>query len=377
MNNSIGSYLLEYENGFSYYTFVPEHLANLRLDSFDEETYSLLINAHRQLGIFEGRIRTISHLDQYASLLSHYEAVLSCKMAGIDISMVDLWDTYSKNNIGITAVESCLSAMKYGFEHIHKTGNPSKQFGQIYHVLTGCQETSDMALLRKIQIFTEPRVSVKGLPLYNPPNPENVKEAYLDFEKYWNMICPYDVLVQAALVYYQFCTIQPFSDDNDRITRILTNLFVVKREILSQPLLCLSYYLCKDKVGYNDQLNYLRGRYNNSYRSWIKYFIKAIIIAAEKTNEILVSLERIRYEDILRLSMQEKLPKHAMALYEGLWNNPIIEARHVVKSFSISYNTAAKIVSSLANIGILEQIGEQGRYRRYVYKKVLETFAEK
>ena len=48
--SSIGSYLLEYENGLSYYTFVPEQLSDLRVDSFDEETCSHLENAHRLYG---------------------------------------------------------------------------------------------------------------------------------------------------------------------------------------------------------------------------------------------------------------------------------------------------------------------------------------
>ena len=376
MISSIGSYLLEYENGHSYYTFVPEQLTNLRLGPFDEETGSLLINAHRQLGILEGRIRTIYNLNQYGSLLSRYEAVLSCQMTGIDISLTDLWDIYTKNTKGISSVESYLSTMKYGFNHIHKIKTPSKLFCQIYRVLTGCQEKSDIALLRKTQIFTEPRVSVIGLPMYNPPNPENVKNAYSDYEKYWNIICKHDILIQAALIYFQFCTIQPFIDDNDRVTRILTSLFFIKREILSQPLLCLSYYFCKDRVGYNEQLNYSRGRYNNSYESWIKYFIKSVIIAAEKTNAVLTSFERIKTEDSTRISAEENLPKQAIVVYEGLWDNPIIETRQVAKNMSISYNTAAKIVNALTKLGILEQIGDQNRYRRYVYKNLFDVFAD-
>jgi hypothetical protein len=91
-----GEYQLEYENGHSYYTFIPEKLSNLRLAPFDEETHSLLINAHRLLGILEGKIRTIPHLDRYSSFLLYYEAVLSCQMDDLDISMLDIWDAYSK-----------------------------------------------------------------------------------------------------------------------------------------------------------------------------------------------------------------------------------------------------------------------------------------
>jgi len=132
-----GSYYLEYENRSSYYTFTPRTLSDLRIDDSDDETNSLLTAAHRQLGILEGIIRTSTSIERFSSLLYRYEAVLSCQLANINISMFDLWDTYSKNEPGISAVKSYQDAMQYGFAHIHKTQTPLKRFCQIYRNLTG------------------------------------------------------------------------------------------------------------------------------------------------------------------------------------------------------------------------------------------------
>ena len=367
-----GSYELEYENGCGYYTFTPRPLSDFQIAPINEEIYSLLVTAHRKLGILEGQIRTMPNLDQYSALLFRYEAVLSCQMSGIYVSMFDLWDVYSKNMVGISKVDSYLSAVQYGLAHISKTN----RFCKTYRILTGCQDSSDMTLLRKEQIYTEPRVFVLGTPMYNPPNPEKAKEAYWDFEKYWNATHKYDFLIQAALIYYQFSTIQPFAEDNDRMTRILTNLFWVKTGILSQPLLCLSYFLSRDRVGCVDRLNHVRRYLSDSYESWIKYFIQAIIISAEKTNDILALLEKTRHEDSFQLSVDRSLPKRALTVYEGLWDNPIVETRQVANRLNVSYNTAAKIVNALVALGILKQIGEQRRYRRFVYQKLLDIFTD-
>ena len=372
MHGFTGQYYLEYENGRSFYTFYPRALSDLQLNAFDEETISLLITAHRQIGILEGRIRSIADIETYCTLLMYYEAVHSCQMAGIDISMFDAWDAYSKKTAGLSSIQSYTNAVKYGFSHIHSTRTPLKLFCQLYRILTGCQEASDIGLLRKEQIFTEPLISVVGLRTYNPPNPDNLKESYRDFENYWNATCKYDVLIQAALIYYQFCTIQPFIKDNERITRILTNLFLIKREVISHPLLCLSYFFNHDRIDCLDRLNHVRRDISDSYEPWIKYFIKAIAIAAERTNEVLAALEKTRCEDSFRLCAIENLSKHIFAVYERLWNNPIIEARQMAKMLDISYNTAAKAITTLTDFNILEQIGEQSRYRRFLYRKLFD-----
>jgi Fic family protein len=295
-------------------------------------------------------------------------------MEGIDISMFDLWDTYTKKEAGISSVESYLNAVKYGCSHIHKTRTPLKLFSHIYRILTGCHENSEMVLIWKEQIFTKPFISVVGMRTYNPPNPDNVKESCRAFEPSWDTTCKYDVLIQAALIHYQFCTIQPFLKDNDRITRILTCLFMIKRKIISQPSLCLSYFFNQDRIGYIDRLNHVRRDISDSYEPWFKYFVKAIAIAAERTNEVLALLEKTRREDNCRLHAIENVSKHILAVYEKLWDNPIVETRQITKVLDISYNTAAKAIAVLIDLNILEQIGEQSRYRRFSYRKLFDVF---
>ena len=55
---------------------------------------------------------------------------------------------------------------------------------------------------------------------YIPPNPDDMKNAMTELENYINSDDGNDVLIQTALIHYQFETIHPFLDGNGRIGRL-------------------------------------------------------------------------------------------------------------------------------------------------------------
>lgn len=60
-----------------------------------------------------------------------------------------------------------------------------------------------------------------------PPNPIDMIEEMSDLEKYMNSDNQLNVLVQSALIHYQFETIHPFLDGNGRMGRLLVILFLL------------------------------------------------------------------------------------------------------------------------------------------------------
>ncbi len=71
-----------------------------------------------------------------------------------------------------------------------------------------------------------------------------------DLEKYINADDELDILIQAALIHYQFETIHPFLDGNGRVGRLLITLFLIENKLLSAPALYISYFLKKNRIEY-------------------------------------------------------------------------------------------------------------------------------
>ncbi len=68
----------------------------------------------------------------------------------------------------------------------------------------------------------------------------------------------FDPLVKMAIIHFQFESIHPFYDGNGRIGRIINVLYLVMKDLLDLPILCLSRYVIKNKVEYYKTLQVVR-----------------------------------------------------------------------------------------------------------------------
>ena len=123
---------------------------------------------------------------------------------------------------------------------------------------------------------------------YIPPNPEDMKQAMSDLEKYINSDNESDLLIKASLIHYQFETIHPFLDGNGRVGRLLITLFLMEKKRLNTPALYISYYLKNNRIEYFDRMSEVRNK--NNYEQWIKFFLRAIKESSEDAVETINKL---------------------------------------------------------------------------------------
>jgi Fic family protein len=232
-------------------------------------------------------------------------------------------------------------------------------------------EYDDAGTFRATQLFSYPKATVQGTPLvYNPPNPEELKTSIKDLGSYINSTCKYDPLIQIALAYYQLATIRPFSIGNGLTERLCISLLLARTGLISRPLLCFSECLLGNDAEFRGALRFVRD-YGYGYETWVKYFLKVLNTSAEQIEKILDNLYKLRMSDLKKLRNNKKCSQLMLALYEYLWQSPIIEAREMTSTFDVSYNTVAKAMNSLCVLGILHQMDSKTRYRRFGYKEML------
>ena len=182
------------------------------------------------------------------------------------------------------------------------------------------------------------------------------------------------VLIDCALIHYQFETIHPFLDGNGRMGRLLITFFLYWKEVMHKPLLYLSYYFKKSRQEYYDRLNTVRDTGN--YEQWVDYFLKGVVDTAgsamNTARQILELQSRHR-----RLLWEQKISSPiAVGILEQLFYTPVVSIGQIAGQFAISYQAASTIVSQLEKAGILREMTGRKRDKRFVYNDYLNILAE-
>lgn len=209
---------------------------------------------------------------------------------------------------------------------------------------------------------------------YNPPPPEEIDKLLQDLIKYVAVDYSVDILVKAALLYYQFETIHPFNIGNGRVGRLLPAALLIKKKILSKGCLFISEYLYK----YNDMCLdlYKSVQHFGNYTEWIKFFLQCIIDSANHVIKKLEEAVNERNKTEKKLQHGTKFARELSEIYSFLEKKPVFMIKDLVDTFHISYHTAASRVDMLVKMRIVKQNKEQYRNRIFIMQGYFDIFAD-
>ena len=186
-----------------------------------------------------------------------------------------------------------------------------------------------------------------------PPPVQEMLLALHAFETYIGAAEPEPpVLIQLALIHYQFETIHPFMDGNGRIGRLLIPLLLQERGLLTQPLLYLSDYFERHRDEYKDLL--LRVSQVNDWTGWVDFFLLGIAVQARDAvarSERLLGLWRQYRDDLQATSSSTNL----LRLVDLLFERPAVTVRDVATALSLTPKSANLLVDRLVNRSILRE----------------------
>jgi Fic family protein len=372
-----GSYSLSYSDDYlkSYYTFTPHPLCNDLAITVDSELLSLLVNAHRQLGLLEGFCRNVRNIGYINRLLLVKEAAASYSIDDkLHFTYPELFGIVrdKKRENRIVPVMNHIIALEYGIEELNRARLNNKHLYATHGILMAHSDNEIVGAVRKKQtILGDIMVRVADMKTYNPTKPEEIKSCMKDIQEYIKRDDSTNLLIKAALLHYQLEAVHPFESGNGKIGRILIAQYLYETGLLKSTLLPISEFLLIDKVEYFDRINAVH--YWGRFEQWIKYFLKIVGVAAETTLSHIEAVIKLREQYVAQINDVDKDVKYLFIAYDRAEKNIFINTASLSEEIDVSYNTGARVMDTLVRMGVMKLLKSQARNRIYYYAGFLEA----
>ena len=372
--NRAGSYISNMSGDMAYRSFRPAPLPPDPPPKLDDDTVQLLIDANRELAKLNSAAVLIPSTDLFVSMYVRKEALMTSQIEGTQCTLDDILDPDIDTNINLDAsdVVNYVNAAQYAIRRSAALPLCNRLLRETHAVLmTGVRgQDKDPGEFRRSQNWIGPAGCGLKDARYIPPNVEDMHDAMSALEKYINENNTYDALVRAAMIHYQFETIHPFLDGNGRLGRLLILLYLMDQKLLAKPVIYVSYFLKKNQVEYYDRISEVRR--SGNYEQWIRFFLEAVYAAAADAVVTIQELSGLHDRNLAALPLSRRSVDHVRDLFDHLEQHPIIDIKRTATALDVSYNTAAKAVGKLVDLGILRETTNAARNRVYSYQAYLE-----
>lgn len=363
-----------------YSTFKPKPLPPDPPLIRDDELLRLLSLADQALGRLDGASDTLPNPDLFVAMYVNDEAVQSSQIEGTQATLLDVLAFEAaaaepNNPQDIEEVVNYIAALKYGLEQRNTLPISKRLLREIHkRLLAGVRGSErDPGEFRRTQNAIGHRGATFQTAQFIPPSPDDMQQALSDLERFIHAEDTIPPLLKIGLIHAQFETIHPFLDGNGRIGRLLITLFLCERQILSRPLLYLSYFINRNKIDYYARLQAVRDE--GAWEDWLKFFLRGVHDVAQEATAKARAIVALREKH--RALVARELSKGAgtgQRFLDFLYTRPVTTIKQSAQYLGISLTAANTLVGKFEKLGILVEMTQQGRNRRYAYHEYLLLF---
>lgn len=196
-----------------------------------------------------------------------------------------------------------------------------------------------------------------GETIYTPPCGEDViRNLLANWENYLHNTLQEeddtDPLIKMAISHYQFEAIHPFHDGNGRTGRIVNVLYLIEQQLLTLPILYLSYYIVQHKSDYYRLLTQVTR--TGDWQEWIIFMLKGVEQVSSWTCAKIAAMREliVQTEDFVR----QQLPKiYSHELVQIIFEQPYCRISNLVEKDIAKRQTASSYLKQLVEIGVLQE----------------------
>jgi len=363
-----------------YKAFIPNSLPPKPPLEYDERLQLLLSKADRALARLDGITTVLPNPDLFIAMYVKKEALLSSQIEGTQASLEGVLefeaDLIPREDINeLKEVINYTKALNYGIERISQLPMSLRLIRELHKILLegtrGAQRIPGE--FRTSQNWIGPPGASLNDAIFIPPPPTAVISCMGELEKFLHSKDNIPPLIKIALIHAQFETIHPFLDGNGRVGRLLITFYLLWREILSKPLLYLSYYLKKNRTEYYNLL--MKIRTDGAWENWIEFFLKGVIFTSEEASNAAKEIIKLKDNLITKTYDHAHYFIHSIKFIDLLFSTPLLGVKNVVEKIGCSKQTANQLVKQFESIGILKEITGKQRYKKFIFKDYVEIIA--
>jgi len=181
-------------------------------------------------------------------------------------------------------------------------------------------------------------------------------------------------LISAALAHVQFETIHPFKDGNGRLGRLLIALILCVEGVLGEPSLYLSLYFKQHRAQYYERLHAVRTQ--GEWEGWLGFFLDGVAETATQAVDTAQRLLALLAADRARIGGLGARAGSVGLVFDQLARRVVLGVAQVRPHVAMSAPTIRSAISTLAEMGIVNEMTGQRRHRVYVYRAYLEILGE-
>lgn len=340
--------------GAHYDAFFPSNIP--RAFDLSRSAVSRLANAEAALGRLAGAGRLLSNPHLLVRPYLIREALASTKIEGTQASLVEVLEVEGgggRSNDDIEEVVNYIDALERASERRVALPLSVRLMKELHAKLLSGVRGRDRqpGHIRTTQNWIgSPGSPIEGA-AFVPPPPSEITRLLSDWERFAHTHADMPVLVQSALLHYQFETIHPFLDGNGRLGRLLIIVHLLENDRLPRPLLYLSPFFERQRSAYYAHLQHVRDA--GDADPWICFFLEGIEVqatAALRRVDHLTDLHH-RYRERTMHATRSK----AVALVDLVMAFPILTSTVVESKLDVSRPSAIRLLRQLVDVGILEE----------------------
>lgn len=376
---------MEYQNragyfmkGNGYKTFVPAKLPPNPPIQYDAEMQSLLSLADRKLGRLDGITQILPNPELFVAMYVRKEAVLSSQIEGTQASFADVLsaeynqsDDQNRDDIG--EISNYVRAMNWGLKELANFPLSLRLIRNIHKELLQNTRGShrNPGEFRRSQNWIGPAGCTLSTATFVPPSVPDMEKALGELELFLYEDDDLPALIKIALIHAQFESIHPFLDGNGRMGRLLITFWLCQQEILTKPLLYLSYYFKQHRTEYYDRLMDVRKKGN--WEDWIKFFLRGVAEVADESTSSAKAILQLKEECSAILYSKDKTNSNYQRLLDVLFERPYIQRNDIVNILGVTNPTAGSILDVFCELGILIDLTPQkSRNKLYAFAKYID-----